>query len=76
MALGTVALGYAEPNVTRAVLDAVGGGHVSGLNSTFEIVVAERLCDIIPCAERVRFLKTGAEATSAAVRIARTYTGA
>ncbi|HUX32975.1 MAG TPA: aminotransferase class III-fold pyridoxal phosphate-dependent enzyme [Gemmatimonadaceae bacterium] len=75
MALGAVALGYAEPNVTRAVLDAIGGGHVSGLNSTFEVAVAERLCDMIPCAERVRFLKSGAEATSAAVRIARTYTG-
>ncbi len=75
MALGAVALGYAEPNVTRAALDAIGGGHVSGLNSTFEVAVAERLCDIIPCAERVRFLKTGAEATSAAVRIARAYTG-
>ncbi|MDE3172774.1 MAG: aminotransferase class III-fold pyridoxal phosphate-dependent enzyme [Gemmatimonadota bacterium] len=75
MALGAVALGYAEPNVTRAVLDAVGGGHVSGLSSTFEVAVAERLCDIVPCAERVRFLKSGAEATSAAVRLARTYTG-
>lgn len=75
MALGAVALGYAEPNVTRAVLDAVGGGHVSGLNSTLEVAVAERLCGLIPCAEQVRFLKSGAEATSAAVRIARTYTG-
>ncbi len=75
MALGAVALGYAEPNVTHAVLDAVGGGHLSGLNSTLEVAVAERLCGIIPCAERVRFMKTGAEATSAAVRIARTYTG-
>ena len=75
MALGAVALGYAEPNVTRAVLDAIGGGHVSALNSTFEVAVAERLCDVVPCAERVRFMKTGAEATSAAVRIARAYTG-
>ncbi len=75
MALGAVALGYAEPNVTRAVLDAIGGGHVSALNSTFEVAVAERLCDVVPCAERVRFMKTGAEATSAAVRLARTYTG-
>ncbi|MGH7690950.1 MAG: aminotransferase class III-fold pyridoxal phosphate-dependent enzyme, partial [Gemmatimonadaceae bacterium] len=75
MALGAVALGYAEPNVTRAVLDAVGGGHVAGLNSTLEVAVAERLCGIVPCAEQVRFMKTGAEATAAAVRIARTYTG-
>jgi glutamate-1-semialdehyde 2,1-aminomutase len=75
MALGAVALGYAEPNVTRAVLDVVGGGHVSGLNSTLEVSVAERLCDVVPCAEQARFFKTGAEATSAAVRLARTYTG-
>jgi glutamate-1-semialdehyde aminotransferase len=75
MALGAVALGYAEPNVMRAALDAIGGGHVSGLNSTLEVVVAERLCALIPCAEQVRFLKSGAEATSAAVRLARAYTG-
>src|SRR6185503_14272069 len=36
---------------------------------------AALLCGVIPCAERVQFLKTGAEAMSAAVRIARTYTG-
>ncbi|HEY5219003.1 MAG TPA: aminotransferase class III-fold pyridoxal phosphate-dependent enzyme [Gemmatimonadaceae bacterium] len=75
MGLGAVALGYAEPHVTRAALDAIGGGHVSGLNSTLEVTLAERLCSTIPCAEQVRFLKTGAEATSAAVRIARIYTG-
>ena len=75
MALGAVALGYSEPNVTRAALDAIGSGAVSGLNSTWEVTVAERLCALIPCAEQVRFLKSGAEATSAAVRLARTYTG-
>ncbi len=75
MALGAVALGYAEPNVTRAVLDAVGSGNVCGLNSTLEVVVAERLCSLVPCAEQVRFLKTGAEAAAAAVRLARAYTG-
>src|SRR6185312_2572321 len=48
---------------------------VSGLSSWREVALAERLCAVIPCAERVQFLKSGAEATSAAVRIARTYTG-
>src|SRR5690348_11790626 len=33
MALGAVALGYAEPNVTRAVVDAIAAGHVAGLSS-------------------------------------------
>ena len=75
MALGSVALGYADPNVTRAVTEAVKAGNVSGWSPLLEIEVAERLCAAIPCAERVRFLKTGAEATAAAVRIARTATG-
>jgi glutamate-1-semialdehyde aminotransferase len=39
------------------------------------VELAERLCALIPCAERAQFLKTGAEATSAAVRLARAYTG-
>src|SRR5688500_4293659 len=75
MALGAVALGYAEPRVTKAVIEAVSEGSVAGLSSWREVELAERLCAMIPCAERVRFLKSGAEAVSAAVRLARTYTG-
>ncbi|HEY2026596.1 MAG TPA: aminotransferase class III-fold pyridoxal phosphate-dependent enzyme [Gemmatimonadaceae bacterium] len=75
MALGAVALGYAEPRVTRAVVEAAGEGNACALSSWREVELAERLCAIIPCAERAQFLKSGAEATSAAVRLARTYTG-
>ena len=75
MGLGAVALGYAEPRVTRAVVDAASQGNVGALSSWREVELAERLHTLIPCAERVQFLKTGAEATSAAVRLARTYTG-
>jgi len=75
MALGAVALGYAEPNVSRAVADAIANGNVCGLADAREVDVAERLCGIIPCADKVQFLKSGAEAMAAAVRIARTYTG-
>lgn len=74
MALGSVSLGYAEPNVTRAVVDAIAAGHVSALSNYREVDVAERLCGVIPCADRVQFLKTGAEAMAACVRLARTYT--
>jgi glutamate-1-semialdehyde 2,1-aminomutase len=74
MALGSVALGYAEPEVTRAVIDAATRGNVSALSDHLEIEIAERLCTVIPCAEMVQFTKTGADAMSAAVRIARTYT--
>ncbi|HEY4304602.1 MAG TPA: aminotransferase class III-fold pyridoxal phosphate-dependent enzyme [Gemmatimonadaceae bacterium] len=74
MALGSVALGYAEPNVTRAVVDVVAAGNVAGLSHFREVDLAERLCGVIPCADKVQFLKSGAEAMAAAVRIARTYT--
>ena len=75
MALGAVALGYAEPRVTNAVIAAASEGSVAGLSSWREVELAERLCAMIPCAERAQFLKSGAEAVSAAVRLARTYTG-
>lgn len=74
MALGAVAIGYADPSITRAVQDAAANGNVSGLPHRLEVEVAERLTDVIPCAEQVRFLRTGAEANAAAIRIARTYT--
>lgn len=75
MALGAVALGYAEPKVTQAVVEAATQGNVSGLSNWREVELAERLCSLIPFAERAQILKTGAEATAAAVRLARTYTG-
>ena len=75
MALGAVAIGYGDEAVGRAVLTAVANGNVCGLASTMEVEVAERLCDVIPCAEMVRFLKSGADAVSASVRIARAATG-
>ena len=74
MALGSVALGYAEPQLTRAVIEALASGSVSGLSPALEVEVAEAFCGVVPCAERVQFFKTGADAMSAAIRIARTYT--
>jgi len=74
MALGSVALGYAEASVTMAVTQAAEQGNVAGLSHVLEVDVAERLSDVIPCAERVRFLKSGAEGVAAAVRIARAHT--
>jgi glutamate-1-semialdehyde 2,1-aminomutase len=75
MALGAVALGYAEPRVTQAVIDAASQGNVSALSSWREVELAERLCSLMSFAERAQILKTGAEATMAAVRLARAYTG-
>ena len=75
MALGSVALGYADSAVTSAVQAAAAAGNVTGLPHRLEVEVAERLIELVPCAESVRFLRTGAEATAAAVRIARVATG-
>ncbi len=75
MALGAVGIGYADPAITQAVQSAAAMGNVTGLPHRLEVEVAERLVDLIPCAEEMRFLRTGAEATAAAVRLARTATG-
>jgi glutamate-1-semialdehyde 2,1-aminomutase len=75
MALGSVALGYGDERIVRAAVMAAANGNVTGLPHTAEVELAERLCDLIPCAEQVRFLKSGADAMSAAVRLARTATG-
>lgn len=75
MALGAVGIGYADTAVTRAVQSTIAAGNVAALPHRLEVEVAERLVELIPCAEQVRFLRTGAEATAAAIRIARAATG-
>ncbi len=75
MALGAVGLGYADADVTRAVHQAVSAGNVSTLTHTLEVDVAEQVVALFPGAEQLRFLRTGAEAGAAAVRLARTITG-
>jgi glutamate-1-semialdehyde 2,1-aminomutase len=74
MGLGAVALGYGHPEVNRAAIEAVEGGVVGPLAPMLEEEVAAELCRLIPWIERVRFLKTGAEAMAAAVRLARVAT--
>jgi glutamate-1-semialdehyde 2,1-aminomutase len=75
MALGAVALGYGHPAVQRAAGDALAAGVVGPLPPVQEELLAEALARRLPWMERVRFLKTGAEAVAAAVRIARVATG-
>jgi glutamate-1-semialdehyde 2,1-aminomutase len=75
MGLGSVALGYGHPEVTRAATAAVEAGVVGPLAPVLEEEVALTLSRFVPAMERVRFLKTGAEAMAAAVRLARVVTG-
>jgi len=75
MALGAVALGYGHPEVNRAVIEAVERGAVGPVSPVEEERLAAELAALLPQLEQVRFLKTGAEAVAAAVRIARVATG-
>jgi len=75
MALGACILGYNHPVVVEAVRAALSSGPVSSLSSPLETEVAELIVSVFPSIERVRFLKTGAEACSAAIRLARACTG-
>ncbi|PYO87394.1 MAG: aspartate aminotransferase family protein [Gemmatimonadetes bacterium] len=75
MALGAVALGYGHPEVNRAAEAAIAAGVVGPLPPVAEEELAEALGEQIPWLEQVRFLKTGAEAVAAAVRLARVATG-
>lgn len=74
--LGPVILGYGHPAVSAAIRRQLMTGLITtSLETPLVGEVAEIICDMVPCAEAVRFVKTGSDACSAAVRLARTYTG-
>lgn len=72
--LGSIILGYSNTRVTEAVQRQALKGCSFTLPTTLEVEVAEQLSAMVPAARKIRFLKTGGEATSAAVRIARAST--
>lgn len=73
--LAAVNLGHADPEISAAVADQLQRGSVLSLSTTLEAEVAELIVELVPSAEKVRFGKNGSDATTAAVRIARTHTG-
>ena len=72
--LAAVTLGYCDKDVDKVVQAQMQNGVIFSLPHTLEIEVAEKLIEIIPCAEKVRFSKNGTDATTASIRIARAYT--
>lgn len=72
---GACCLGYADPDVEKAVIDAVKTGNMSILNCPEEVDLAELLCELHPWAEMVRFARGGGDAMTIAARIARAATG-
>jgi len=73
--LASITLGYRNRKVDSAVRKQLNLGNGFSLPSTLEAVVAEKITSLVPSAEMVRFGKNGTDATSAAIRLARAYTG-
>jgi len=75
MGVGACILGYADPDVETAVIEAVKAGNQCTLNSPQEVGLAEKLVELHPWADMVRYSRSGGEAMSMAVRIARAASG-
>lgn len=75
MGVGPLVLGYTHPVVDEAIRSQLADGITFSLMHPLEVEVAEALQRLVPSLESVRFGKTGADAVSAAVRLARAFTG-
>lgn len=75
MGIGTNTLGYGNNEVDSAVMETVKKGNMSTLNCPEEVYLAEKLIEINPWADMVRFARSGGEANSIAIRIARAASG-
>ena len=75
MAVGPLSLGYSYPRVDEAIKAQLEKGITFSLMHPLEVEVAELIRGAVPGAENVRYSKTGADVTSAAVRISRAFTG-
>jgi glutamate-1-semialdehyde 2,1-aminomutase len=75
MGIGTNTLGYGNDEVDNAVVETARKGNMSTLNCPEEVELAEKLIEINPWADMVRFARSGGEANSIAIRIARAASG-
>ena len=71
--VGTNTLGYGNPHVDAAVSNCIKKGNISTLNCPEEVYLAEKLVQMHPWSSMARFARTGGEANSIAVRIARAH---
>lgn len=75
MALRAVSIGYAEPAINQAAIRGLELGNSLTRASTIELAAAERLVSLVDSVDMVKFTKNGSTATSAAVKLARAFTG-
>lgn len=74
MGIGANVLGYADDDINNAVKEAIDNSSMCTLNAPEEVELAEKLCEIHPWADMVRYAKSGGESASIAIRIARAKT--
>lgn len=70
---GPMLIGHAHPDVTAAVLEQVPLGTTFFVNNEHGIRLADAIVDAVPCADKVRFVSSGSEATLYAMRVARAH---
>lgn len=70
-----ITIGHTDEEIIEAVKQQLDKGTIFSLAHELEIEVAEKICEMVPCAEMVRFGKNGSDATAGAIRIARAHTG-
>ncbi len=75
MGIGPLSLGYCYEAVDRAIASQLAKGITFSQMHPLEVEVAELVREVVPGAEMVRYSKTGCDVTTAAVRLARAYTG-
>lgn len=74
-ALGPVIIGYSNDEINKAIIKQLKDGITFSIPHKIEVELAQKIVEIVPGADMVRFAKNGMDVTSAAVRIARAYTG-
>ena len=72
---GPLILGHAYPPIIEAILEAARRGTTFGAPTAGEVEFAEMICATMPSVEKVRLVSSGTEATVAAIRVARGFTG-
>src|SRR6188508_2679160 len=71
---GPMVLGHAHPEVINTVIETAKFGLSFGAPTERETTLAEKLCNLIPNMDMVRFVSSGTEATMSAIRLARAFT--
>lgn len=72
---GAALLGHGHPAIDKAMRKAIELGYINIFETPYHEQLARKLCDCVPCADRIRFCSSGSEATLHLIRVCRAFTG-